>query len=111
MSAVKFADNYNLDCVAIDEKTGLKLFSFKAREFSEKENSASFVSGGIASGSQKYQIKTNEKRVKLLRPYADLVIVEDIRYVLTFVKTRKPDLPFAYDWQRGKNKEYILELQ
>ena len=111
MDGLKFAHNYNLSCVARDVKTGQELFEFKAREFSERENSASFVSGGVASRSQKYQIKTTDKRVKKLRPYANLVDIEGIEYMLTFVKIRKTDLPFAYSWQRGKNDEYILELQ
>lgn len=111
MNELKFAHNYNLSCVAKNMKTGQELFEFKAREFSERESSAGFVSGGVASGSQKYQIKTTDKRVKKLRSYANLVEVEGIEYMLTFVKIRKADLPFAYGWQRGKNDEFVLELQ
>ncbi len=111
MNGLKFAHNYNLNCVAQDAKTGHKLFEFKAREYSERENGAGFVSGGIASGSQKYQIKTIDKSVKRLRPFANLVVVEDVEYMLTFIKIRKADLPFAYVWQRGANDEFILELQ
>lgn len=111
MDGLKFADNENINCVAKDEATGNVLFSFTAREYSERESGAGFVSGGIASGSQKYQIKTSDKRVKQLKPYANLIVVEDIEYELTFIKKRKADLPFAYAWQRGKRDEYILELQ
>lgn len=111
MNGLKFAHNYNLGCTAVVERTGEKLFEFKAREYSEKENSAGFVSGGIASGSQKYMIKTPDERVKKLIPYENLIEVEGITYMLTLVKTRKADLPFAYDFQRGKNNEYVLELQ
>lgn len=111
MNGLKFADNYNLICEAKDVNTGNVLFEFNAREYSERENGASFVAGGIASGSQKYQIKTRDKRVKRLRPFANLVVVEDIEYMLTFVKIRKADMPFAYGWQWGKNNEFVLELQ
>ncbi len=111
MIGLKFFNDYKQTCLAKDVNTGKTLFQFKAREYSECENGANFVSGGVASGNQKYQIKTNDKRAKKLRPFANLVVVEDVEYMLTFIKIRKADLPFAYVWQRGANDEFILELQ
>lgn len=103
--------NETLHCVAKDKTSGEDLFEFMASEYAPKENSAGYVSGGIASGGQKYQIKTKDARVGKLAPYSNLVAVEGIEYMLVFLKIRKADLPFAYEWQRGQKNEYILELQ
>lgn len=103
--------NETLHCVAKDKTSGEDLFEFMASEYAPKENSAGYVSGGIASGGQKYQIKTKDARVGKLVPYYNTISVEGIEYMLTFLKIRKADLPFAYEWQRGQRMEYVLELQ
>lgn len=111
MDGLKFLHNYDLDCVATKADSGEVLFKFKARELAQREDGAGFVSGGIASGSLKYQIKTNDERIKQLKPFINNIIVEGIDYALVFLKIRKADLPFAYEWQRGIHDEYVLELQ
>ncbi len=111
MNNLRFLHNFNLDCIATDSETGKELFKFKAREYIPRENGGGFEAGGIASGSQKYQIKTNDNRVKTLKPYVDNIFVEGIEYALTFLKIRKADVPWLADYQKGNNDEYILELQ
>ncbi|MEG1662377.1 MAG: hypothetical protein RR338_00165 [Clostridia bacterium] len=111
MDNLKFLHNYNLNCVATDSETNKVLFGFTAREFSIRENGGGYEAGGIASGSQKYAIKTSDCRVKELKPYANNIVVEGIDYALVFLKIRKNDTPFKAMYQRGKNDEYILELE
>ncbi len=68
--------NYDLKVRIINSATGKTLAAFDAREFSEETNSASVVSGGIASFDQKYAIATSAAVKDLIKAYACQAIIE-----------------------------------
>ena len=85
-SNTDFYFNYDLKVKIINSATGKKLAEFDAREFSEETNSASVVSGGIASYDQKYAIATSAAVKDLIKAYSCQAIIE-------------PDTPYQREYK------------
>lgn len=101
--------HYNLDCVLRSEETNEKLGEFQAREYAEREQSAGFIGGGIASTGQSYRIATLSDVIKRAEEYSCIVEVEGLKYRLVSRKVRILT-PFRGYAHIPKQLEYILEL-
>lgn len=96
-SNTDFYFNYDLKVRIIDSETGEKLKDFDAREFSEEVNSASIVSGGIASFDQKYAIATSADVKGIVEAYTCQAIISpdtpyqrEFKVLSTGVSKRSP---------------------
>ncbi|MBR0189031.1 MAG: hypothetical protein IJQ23_01440 [Clostridia bacterium] len=85
-SNTDFTFNGDLKVRIIDSETGKKIAEFNAREFSEETNSASVVSGGIASFDQKYAIATSAAVRDIIEAYTCQAIIS-------------PDTPFQKEYK------------
>ena len=85
-SNTDFYFNYDLKVKIINSATGKTLAEFDAREFSEEINSASVVSGGIASFDQKYAIATSAAVKDIIKAYSCQAIIE-------------PDTPYQREYK------------
>ena len=99
---------YDVKCAA-EDREGNVLFTFNAHELVPRNNTAGYVQGGILSGSQYYQILTDDKRVINLEPYINVINADGIKHTLISVTKAKTHIVNGYF--KNEKHEYVLTLE
>lgn len=95
-------------CILQDTKTGVDLLTFTAQQVGEPQYSASFVGGGVASGSQAFSIVTEAEYT--YNPLQHAVIIDGYKWLLTsFYPTLRRR--HGAGWATRPKKLYVLNLE
>ena len=103
-----FDFNYDLNVVIKEAKSGVVLFTFKARENALVVNDAGFQAGGIVSGGHNYSIATSEDVYEKVKPFSHQAVVEGVEYKIMSKNYMISSLGATFN--KRKKKETVIYL-
>ena len=110
----------DFECVLRDANTGEDLLTFYAQQVGDPNHTASFVGGGVASGSQSFSILVDQayqpdntpvdNLAEILNPLEQEVIINGHKWLLTsFAPSIRRRL--GAGWANKPKTVYVLNLE